>query len=185
MVRISCFAAVGLLAALASGLGPSTAHAKSAALRLHVQGHLGSSASAIDVDVPWDSDQRRSPLDFTGEACDEVALVRLRSAWSELRKAPVGRTVTIDTESESIRASRWGGHLVLEPLHHDGQDDHHTRIKIPDYIVNAILDHDGRLTDHDIERLVSEHGKVTLVKVSSDLGGVSVWVDRPGRTAVQ
>ena len=68
---------------------------------------------------------------------------------------------------------------VLEPRHPD-RDDHHSRIKIPDYIVNAILDHDGRLTDRDLERLVRERGRVTLVKINSDQGGASVWMERAG-----
>jgi len=63
---------------------------------------------------------------------------------------------------------------VLEPQHN--QDDHHSRIKIPDYIVNTMVDHDGRISQRDIERLASERGKVTLVKVSSDQGDLSVWV---------
>src|SRR6266487_2956658 len=177
MMRVGFFFAVGVLAALGSGVGPSTARAESSPFRLHVQGHMGS-GGALDIDVPWDSDKRRSPFNFTADACDDISLERLRWAWAALRKAPEGRTVTIETRSESIRASRGGGYLVLEPRHRDGQDDHHSRVKIPDYIVNAILDHDGRLTDRDLERLVRERGKVTLVKVNSDVGGVSVWMDR-------
>ena len=91
--------------------------------------------------------------------------------------------MTIETRSETIRAWRQAGQLVLEPRPDSG-DDHHSRIKIPDYIVNTILDHDGRLTDRDLERLVRERGRVTLVKVNSDAGGVTVWMDR-GDDAVE
>lgn len=95
---------------------------------------------------------------------------------------PEGRTVTIETRTESIRASRWAGYLVLEPQPRDGRDDHNARIEIPDYIVRTIVNSDGRLTDRDLERLVRERGKVTLVKVKSDVGGVAVWMDRSQST---
>ena len=177
MVRASLFLVVGILAVFGSGVGPSAALAKSHPFRLHVQGHSPSGGSVVNINVPWDSDKAGSPFNFTADACDDVTLERLRWAWAALQSVPEGRKVTIQTDSESIRASRWAGYLVLEPRR-DDRDNHHSRIKIPDYIVNTILDQDGRLTNRDIERLVHEHGKVTLVKVSSDVGGVTVWMDR-------
>ena len=177
-MRSNLLAAVGVLVMLGSGTGPNPADgAESRLFRVHVQGRWGSGGSAFDIDVPWVSDRGKSPFDFTADACDEVTLERLARTWAALQKLPEGRTVTIETDSESIRASRWGGNLVLEPRRGD-RNDHHTRIKIPDYIVEAVLDHDGRLTDRDIERLVRERGKVMLVKVTSDLGGVTVWTER-------
>jgi hypothetical protein len=176
MLRVRSFLALGILAVLGSGVGPSTAGAEPSAFRLHVQGHSGT-GSVVNIDVPWDSGKAGSPFNFTAEACDDIAPERLRWAWAALQRAPEGRRVTIETRDESILASRWAGYLVLEPQR-DNRNEHHSRIKIPDYIVDTILDHDGRLAGRDIERLVRERGKVTLVKVNSDLGGVTVWLDR-------
>ncbi len=167
--------AVGVLALAGFSSGPARAGADTSPYRLHVQGHLGCGTNVVDIDVPWDSE--KSPFDFTAEAGADIALDRLRWAWAILRKVPEGQTMTIDTGSETVRASRRDGYLVLEPRHLD-RDDHHSRIKIPDYIVNAILEHDGRLTDRDLERLVRERGRVTLVKINSDAGGGSVWMER-------
>src|SRR5439155_4590999 len=169
MFRVPFFLALGVLVVSGSGVGPLAAGAESSAFRLHVRGHSGSGGSLVNINVPWDSDKAGSPFNFTADACDDVTLERLRWAWAALQSVPEGRKVTIQTDSESIRASRWAGYLVLEPRR-DDRDHHHSRIKIPDYIVNTILDQDGRLTNRDIERLVHEHGKVTLVKVSSDVG---------------
>ena len=181
MIHARYLLVFGFVAALGSGMSPLAAHADSRAFRLHIQGHMGSGASAVDIDVPWDSDKHESPFDFTGSDCNGVNYERLRWAWARLKKLPEGRTVTIETDSEDILASRSGGYLLLEPLRHDDKDDHHTRVKVPDYIVTGILDHDGKLTNRDIERLVHDRGKVTLVKINSDVGGLSVWIDRSKR----
>ena len=177
MTRVRFIAIAGLLSVLAFAYGPAAA-AEPHAFRLHVQGHLGSGPSSLDLDVPWDCNDGESPFDFTRDACDDVGLERLRGAWSELSRMPEGQSVMIRTDSESIRAWKEAGYLVLEPRHRDDRDEHHSRVKLPDYIVGSILDHDGRLTNRDIQRLVRERGKVTLVKLSSDLGGGTVWVDR-------
>ena len=177
MIRARFLLVVGALAAFGAGIGSSAAGAGSHAYRLHVQGHLGSGSRVLDIDVPWDSDKASSPFNFTADACDDISVCRLRRAWAKLQTMPEGQTVTVQGRSESIQASRQPGYLVLEPRR-DDQDDHHSRIKIPDYIVNTILDHDGRLTDRDIERLAQDRGKITLVKVNSDQGGVTVWMNR-------
>jgi len=168
---------VGVLAVLGAGIGGSKADGSTRAYRLHVQGRLGSGGRMLDIDVPWDSNKAGSPFNFTADDCGDVALERLRWAWAALQRLPEGQTLTIQTRSEWIRASRLAGYLVLEPRR-DDRDDHHSRIKIPDCIVNTILDHDGRLTEGDIERLARERGKITLVKVNSDVGGITVWMDR-------
>jgi len=167
---------LGVLAVLGAGKGSSTASASCHSFRLHIQGNLSSGAPTLDIDVPWDSGHAGTPFDFTADACQDLALERLRWAWTALQRMPEGRTVTIETRSETIRAWRQAGYLVLEPRR-DSRDDHHSRVKIPDYTVNTILEHDGRLTDRDIERLMRERGTVTLVKVNSDVGGVAVWMD--------
>ena len=177
MTRAHSLLALGVLVLVGSGLGSSVAAARSHSYRLHVQGHLGSSTDVLDINVPWDSGKAGSPFNFTSDACDDIALDQLRWAWTALQRIPEGRAVTIETRSESIRAWRNAGYLVLEP-HHPNQDDHHSRIKIPDYIVNAIIDNNGRLTERDIDRLARQRGKVVLVKVNSDQGGLSVWVSR-------
>ena len=173
---------VGLaFAALGIGLvAGSSAAGDNHPYSLHVQGHLGSADHLVDIDVPWETDHGGSPFDFTSDR-DDIGFDRLRQAWIALKKMPEGRYLTIETESDSIRASRWAGYLVLEPLRGDDGDNHHSRIEIPDYIVQAIVDHDGRLTEGDIERLLHQHGKVTLVKVNSDEGDVMVWMDRARR----
>jgi len=173
MVRARFLLAVGVTALLGAGLGSSVASAGHRSCRLHVEGHLASGSRMLDIDVPWDSNKGGSPFNFT-DSCNDIAFGRLARAWTKLQSMPDGRTVTIDSPTETILAWRQAGYLVLEPQHN--QDDHHSRIKIPDYIVNTIVDHDGRLTQRDIERLVSERNKVTLVKVSSDQGDLSVWV---------
>jgi len=173
MSRARFLLAVGAVALLGAGLGSSVADAGHRACRLHVEGHLASGSRMLDIDVPWDSDKGGSPFNFT-DSCNDIAFGRLARAWTKLQTMPEGRTVTIESTSESILAWRQAGYLVLEPQHN--QDDHHSRIKIPDYIVNTMVDHDGRISQRDIERLASERGKVTLVKVSSDQGDLSVWV---------
>ena len=85
--------------------------------------------------------------------------------------------MTIQTRSGSIQASKRAGYLVLMPRRRDDRDDHHSRVAIPDYIVNAVLDHDGRLSRHDVVSLVHDRGKVTLVKMNSDVGSMKVWLD--------
>ena len=176
MMRARFQLVLGVLVVLGAVTGSTIAGASPHSYRLHVQGRLSSGAPSLDIDVPWDSNHGGTPFDFTGDACHDLALGRLRWAWATLQRMPEGRTVTIDTGSETIRAWRQAGHLVLEPRH-DTRDDHHSRIKIPDYIVNTILEHDGRLTHRDIERLARERGRITLVKVNSDVGGVTVWMD--------
>jgi len=183
MKRARFLVAVGVLATIACLAGTPPASADPSPYRLHVQGHLGSGLKAIDIEVPWDSDHGGSPFDFTADASDDIDLARLRWAWTALQKLPEGRTLTFDTGSETIRASRRDGYLVLEPRRPD-RADHHSRIKIPDYIVNAILDNDGRLTDRDIEQLVRERGRITLVKINSDMGGGSVWLERASSSSL-
>jgi hypothetical protein len=178
MIRARHLIVLGTLAALGLPTAAISARADSRGFRLHIQGHMGSSASAVDIDVPWNSEKHESPFDFTADACDAITLERLRATWNALQKVPEGKVMTLQSDSETILASRSGGFLVLEPVKEDDQDDHHTRIKIPDYIVKTILDHDGKLTNRDLERLVHDRGKVTLVKVNSDQGGLSVWIDR-------
>ena len=168
---------IAVLAALGFAALPSTTLAGPDAVRLHIQGHMGAGGSGVDIDVPWSAARGDSPFNFTGDACDHVSVERLRTAWNALQHVPEGEEVTIRTRSESILASRQSGYLVLVPQPNRG-DDHHARIKIPDYIVRAFLDNDGRLADHDVERLLRERGKVTLVKVNSDVGGVTVWMER-------
>jgi len=177
MARARLLLLVGALAVIGFTIAPSRSDAGGSPYRLHVQGRLGCGLKAVEIEVPWDSDHGGSPFDFTADASDDIDLARLRWAWAALQKLPQGRTLTFDTGSETIRASRRDGYLVLEPRRPD-RDDHHSRIKIPDYIVNAILDHDGRLTDRDIEELVRERGRITLVKINSDMGGGSVWLER-------
>jgi hypothetical protein len=147
-----------------------------AAYQVHIQGRIGEGSKVLDVTVPWTPDKGGSPFDFTTDVSDDLALERLRKAWNTLQHLPPGTEVTIESDSETLRASRRGGYLVLEP-HPDEQSDN-TRIKIPDYIVNTILTRNGRLTDEDIARLVRDRGKVTLVKLVSAKGALDVWVGR-------
>ena len=178
MARTLVLFVIGVLAMLLSVAGPAAAGKSADRLRVHVQGHMGSSGPGVDIDVPWESDKGGSPFDFTADACDRVAIERLRQTWATLQRLPEGRVVTFETRSgETMHASRQANYLVLEPQPDHG-DDHHARIKIPDYIVRTVLDGNGRMTDRDIERLVRERGKVMLVKVNSDVGGVTVWLDR-------
>jgi len=178
MTRTSYLGPIALLTALALGGAPGIAPADSNAIRLHVEGRSSSGRPVLALNLPWDTDKGGSPFNFTKDSCDDVALERLRWAWTALGRMPEGRTITIDTDNETIRAWKRGGYLVLEPQHRDGRNNHHSRVKIPDYIVETILDHDGRLSNRDVERLVRDRGKVTLVKVSSDVGGATVWMDR-------
>jgi hypothetical protein len=178
MIRTSLSVAVGLVTILSLSAGSAIAAADSGVLRLHLEGYSGSGKPVLDLDLPWNPDESKSPFDFTGNACGDIRLERLREAWSALQKLPEGQTVTIETRSESIRASRRAGYLVLMPSYRDDRDDHHSRMAIPDYIVNTILDHDGELSNRDVGRLVQERGKITLVKVKSDVGNMMVWIDR-------
>jgi hypothetical protein len=176
MIRSRSFVVTCVLAASCAGLGTIPAHAGRQTYLLHVQGRLGEGSRVLDLAVPWRTSKGGSPFDFTADVADDVGLDRLRKAWGALQRLPEGRAVTIETSCETIRAWRRGGYLVLEP--HRGEETGVARVKIPDYIVTTILAHDGRLTDEDIDRLVRERGKVTLVKVNSEKGALSVWVDR-------
>ena len=181
MIRTKFLFAVGLVTIFALGAGSAIAAADTGALRLHVRGDSGSGEPVLDLALPWNPDESKSPFDFNGSACDDIGLDRLREAWSALQRLPEGETVTIETRSESIRASRKSGYLVLMPRYRDDRDNHHSRVAVPDYIVSAILDHDGKLTGRDVGRLVRRHGKITLVKMNSDIGNMMVWVDRDKR----
>src|SRR5262249_32510059 len=139
MIRASLSVAFGLLTILALSAGPAMAAADSGALRLHVEGYSGSGNPVLNLDLPWKPDESKSPFDFTGDAWNDVGLERLREAWSALQRQPEGQSVTIETRSESIRASRSAGYLVLMPSYRDDRDDHHSRMAIPDYVVSAIL----------------------------------------------
>src|SRR2546422_9207341 len=88
MFRVPFFLALGVLVVSGSGVGPLAAGAESSAFRLHVRGHSGSGGSLVNIDVPWDSDKAGSPFNFTAEACDDIALERLRWAWAALRRMP-------------------------------------------------------------------------------------------------
>jgi hypothetical protein len=180
MARARFLIAAAVLAIVAHPIVPSHAAAEPSPYRLHIQGHLGFGVRALDIEVPWDSSKNGSPFDFTADAADDVGLDHLRWVWSRLQTVPEGRKVNFETESETIRAWRSAGYLVLEPRPRDDGDNHHAIIRIPDYIVNTILENDGRLTNRDIERLARERGKVTIVKISSDVGGCSVWLDHAG-----
>ena len=175
MAGLRILPTIALTMALGLAAHPSAAGASSD-VRLHIQGHLGG-GSGLDIEVPWTPDKADSPFNFTGDACDRVSVERLRGAWTTLQRLPEGETVTIRSRSEKVLASRQSGYLVLEPQPDHG-DDHHARVKIPDYIVRTFLANDGRIADRDVDRLVRERGKVTLVKVNSDVGGVTVWMER-------
>jgi hypothetical protein len=164
------------LAASCAGLSPAMAHATRHGYLLHIQGRLGEGSRVLDLAVPWKTSKGGSPFDFTADVADDVGLDRLRKAWGALERLPQGQVVTIETHSETVSAWRRGGYLVLEPHRREGTDVSH--VKIPDYNVTTILAHDGRLTDEDIDHLVRERGKVTLVKVNSEKGDLSVWIDR-------
>jgi hypothetical protein len=170
-LALTCAVAIGC-----AGPVLASAHAARGGYLLHVQGRLGESGHALDLAVPWSTSKGGSPFDFTTDVSDDVALDRLRKAWAVLERAPEGQVVQIETHSETMKAWRRGGYLVLEP--HRREDSDVSHVKIPDYIVNSILAHDGRLSDEDIERLVRDRGKVTLVKISSEKGDLSVWIDR-------
>lgn len=178
MIRARTFLLTGVLLACCAGFGPPPAHAGRPTYLLHIQGGLGGHGKLLDIAVPWKVSKGGSPFDFTTDVSDDVGLDHLRRTWSALQHVPEGKAVTIETSSESISAWRRGGYLVLEPQRDEDHDV--SRVKIPDYIVTTILAHDGRLTDEDIDHLVREHGKVTIVKVASEKGELSVWVDRPG-----
>jgi len=181
MIRTNLSFAVGLVTILAMGAGGAVAAADTGALRLHVQGNTSSGKPAVDIELPWSPNVSKSPFDFNGNACEDIGLDRLRETWSALQRLPEGQTVTIETRSESIRASRRAGYLVFMPSYRDDRDNHHSRVAIPEYIVTAILDHDGELSGRDVGRLVRERGKITLVKINSDAGNLMVWIDRDKR----
>ncbi len=174
-MRVTYFFAAVVLAVLGSGGGSAAARES---YLLHVQSHQRSGGRAVDIQVPWNARKAGTPFQFTKDSCDDVSLERLRAAWTALMAAPEGRRVTIETRSESIKAWRHRGYLMLEPRDRGRADAHPSRIAIPGYIVNTILDHDGRLTPAEVARLARERGKVTLVAVDSEEGGVTVWIDR-------
>lgn len=176
MTRSRSLVIICALAASCAGPGSTPAQAGRPACLLHIQGRLGEHCRILDLAVPWKTSKGGSPFDFTADVSDDVGLDRLRRAWGALQRLPEGRAVTIEGASETIKAWRRGGYLVLEPQRPEQDDVSH--VKIPDYIVTTILAHDGRLTDEDIDHLVRERGKVTLVRVNSERGQLSVWVDR-------
>ncbi len=142
---------------------------------LHVRAENGD-ARGIDLSLPWKSSHGGSPFDFTASSGDEITIAKLRFAWAALHQIPEGQPVTITTRGDKMKATRLAGYLVLEPQ--PPARHHRTRIKIPDYIVDAVLAHDGRLTDEDLDHLLTDRGKITLVKVNSSEGGVNVWIGR-------
>ena len=176
MIRSRSILLTCVLAAGCAGLVANPAHAGRPAYLLHIQGRFGAGSHSLDLAVPWKTSKGGSPFDFTADVSDNVGLDRLRRAWSTLQHLPEGRDVAIETSSETVRAWRRGGYLVLEP--HRRDESEVCRVKIPEYIVTTILAHEGRLTDEDIDHLMHERGKVTIVKVNSEKGELSVWVDR-------
>jgi len=176
MIRAPRFVLVTLLVACCAGLLPAAAQAGRSRYLLHIQGRLGEHAHLLDLAIPWKPDKGGSPFDFTTDVSDAVTLDRLRKTWSALQRVPEGTEVEVQTSSEKLSAWKRGGYLVLEP--HRAEGGGLTRVKIPDYIVNTILAHDGRLTDEDIDHLARERGKVTIVRVISEKGELSVWVDK-------
>jgi hypothetical protein len=177
MLRPSIALAATAFAALGLGFAAAPSAAGTHRHQLHIEGALGSGEHALGLVVPWESGHGGSPFDFTGDVDHgDLGVERLRRAWTALQHLPEGQAVTIETRSEPIRATREGGYLVLEP--HPGEDLDRSRIKIPDYIVNAVIAHDGRLTNDDINGLLETRGTVTLVKIKSRKGDLSVWIDR-------
>lgn len=173
--------AVAVLAVLTAGalsINVSPAAARHAAYTLHVRAE-SAEGRGINFSVPWKSSHGGSPFDFTAQAThDDISTDKLRFAWAALHKLPEGQPVILTTHDGKIKASRRNGFLVLEPQ--PAADHDRARIKIPDYIIDATLAHDGRLTDEDLDELVAARGKITLVKVSSTDGGVNVWIGRSG-----
>ena len=176
MARLAILPALVVLVLVGAGLGPSTAAAHPQAYRLHVEGHVPFVRVPVDIDVPWDADKDASPLDFTDGAMDRSGIDCLGRTWSALQRRPEGESVTIETDDETIRAWREPGYLVLEPHHRGRVEWTRTRVSLPDPIVEAMLAHDGKLSERDIARLASGRDRLPLVKVKSGSGDLFVWV---------
>ncbi len=178
MSRSRLFLPLAALAATVAACAPSAAWAgrHHSDYTLHVRAE-DANGHGVNLSVPWKSSHGGSPFDFTAKATgDDVDTAKLRWAWATLKQLPEGQPVVITTKHDKIKATRRAGFLVLEPQPAAAHD--RARIKIPDYIIEATLAHDGRLTDEDLNDLVVARGKINLVKVTSDDGGVNVWIGR-------
>src|SRR5512140_1739554 len=123
MLRAPFLLTVGVAALLGASAGPSVVGASPHAYRLHVEVYLPSGSRVLNIDSPWEADKDGSPLNFTANAFDGITIDRLRRAWTTLQRMPDGQTVSIETDSESIRAWREAGYLVLEPHRRDRVDE--------------------------------------------------------------
>ena len=155
---------------------PQPAAARHSGFTLHVRAE-STEGHGVSFSLPWKSNHGGSPFDFTAKASsDNISIEKLRFAWTTLKSLPEGQPVVITTHDGKTRATRQSGFLVLEPQ--PAAAHSRARIKIPDYIIDTTLAHDGRLTDEDLDQLMTARGKITLVKVSSTDGGVNVWIGR-------
>ncbi len=162
-------------AALVSVTAPRPALARSEYL-VHVD--IAGQDKSLNVALPWTRNHGGSPFDFTDDHDSDVSLERLRWAWTTLRRLPEGEAVTITRRGEVTRLTRERGFLAIEKQHSRERDHDHGRVLVPDYIVETVLRNDGRLGSDDIESLLERRGRVVLVKVEGDEGGVNVWIGR-------
>ncbi len=175
MTRMPCASALLALfaAALVSVTAPKPAQARSEYL-IHVD--VAGEDKSLNVALPWSRDHGGSPFDFTDDHDSDLSLERLRWAWRTLRRLPEGEAVTVTKRGEVTRLTRERGFLVIEQQHPRDRD--HGRVLVPDYIVETVIRNDGRLGSDDIEALLERRGRVVLVKVEGEEGGVNVWIGR-------
>jgi len=164
-----------LALAACAGIHPVPALAGHDGWTVHVEGRRIAGEHRLDLALPWSPDDGGNLFDFAGDAQGDLGLERLRTVMSALRALPEGRAVTIQTDSDDLRAHLEAGFLVLEP--EPRNDRERCRIEIPEDLVRAMLARNGRLTDADIEHLVRADGRVTLVRIHGEKADLKVWID--------
>jgi hypothetical protein len=104
----------------------------------------------------------------------------LRAFWTKVRAANIDEFFTVEAENCHVRGWREAGMFRLSVVSSEGTDAGDTKnveIRVPEKLMDLVLDTDGNVTPADVVEAIRNAGPMTLVDVKSDGDSVRIWVE--------
>ena len=103
--------------------------------------------------------------------------IDVRSFWEQVREMHINEFFTLTSEDADIRAWREDGLFRLSIDAHDRHEGAQVEIRIPEALMDIIVE-DDNLQPGDLIEALQDFGPMTLVEVETDDGeSVRVWMD--------